>query len=70
MASPLPRWRALAGAGGVVAALAAVAGPLAEHAHHDFAAHALTPVLLGMLAPLLLSLARPLTRLLRALPVP
>ncbi|MDA0565843.1 cytochrome c oxidase assembly protein [Streptomonospora sp. S1-112] len=53
---------------GWLCAGAALLGPLAERAHHDFAAHMAGHVLLGMLAPLLLVLAAPVTLALRALP--
>jgi putative membrane protein len=49
---------------------AALVGPLADQAHHDFAAHMAGHVLLGMLAPVLLVSAAPVTVALRALPVP
>jgi putative membrane protein len=55
-------------AGAVVAATLAIVGPLATAAHHDFAAHAVSHLLLGMLAPLLLCLSAPITLLLRTLP--
>lgn len=55
--------------GGIVLTLLAVVGPLAEHAHVDFRAHMVGHVLLGMLAPLLLVLATPMTLILRTLPV-
>lgn len=64
-----PRRRTLAWLAGSLAAVLAVTGPVAEAAHHDFAAHALGHLLLGMLAPLLLSLGAPLTLALRVLPV-
>ncbi|SIS46296.1 cytochrome c oxidase assembly protein [Salimicrobium flavidum] len=54
---------------GVVCAGSAVIGPLAEQALVDFRAHMVGHLLLGMLAPLLLVLARPVTLLLRTLPV-
>ena len=54
---------------GIVLALLAVVGPLAERAHVDFRAHMVGHVLLGMLAPLLLVLATPMTLILRTLPV-
>lgn len=66
VAWPLPRllsW--LAGWSCVAVALV---GPLADRAHDDFALHAVTHVLAGMLAPLLLVPAAPVTLLLRALP--
>jgi putative membrane protein len=53
---------------GLACASAAVTGPLADRAHHDFAAHMVGHLLLGMAAPLLLVLAAPVTLALRALP--
>ncbi|WP_332689433.1 cytochrome c oxidase assembly protein [Halalkalibacter lacteus] len=50
---------------GVLCAIAAVAGPLAQRAHADFTAHMLVHLLLGMLAPLLMVLAAPMTLVLR-----
>lgn len=47
-----------------------VVGPLAKLAHGNFAAHMLVHLLIGMLAPLLLVLASPMTLLLRSLSVP
>lgn len=55
-------------AGSVVAAVA-VAGPLVAPAATDFVAHMTAHLLLGMLAPLLLVPAAPVTLLLRVLPV-
>jgi putative membrane protein len=54
---------------GVVAAAASVAGPLAAAAHEDFTAHMWTHLLGGMIAPLLLVLAAPVTLALRTLAV-
>lgn len=54
---------------GGIFAISAVAGPLAERAHSDFQFHMLTHLLLGMLAPLLMAAAVPVTLLLRTLPV-
>ncbi|SDJ09303.1 cytochrome c oxidase assembly protein [Salimicrobium halophilum] len=54
---------------GVVCAGISVIGPLANEARIDFRAHMVGHLLLGMLAPLLLVLARPMTLLLRTLPV-
>ncbi|MBY4127341.1 cytochrome c oxidase assembly protein [Rhodococcus fascians] len=54
---------------GVLSVGVALVGPLAERAHHDFAAHMVGHVLLGMLGPLLLVLAAPVTLVLRVLPV-
>lgn len=47
----------------------AVIGPLANRAHIDFTAHMLGHLLLGMLAPLLIVLAAPMTLILRTLHV-
>jgi putative membrane protein len=54
---------------GLVAAAAALSGPIAAAEHRDFAAHMAGHLLLGMTAPLLLVLGAPVTLLLRALPV-
>ena len=54
---------------GVLSASAAVIGPLADLAHTDFRAHMTGHLLLGMLAPLLMVLAAPMTLLLRTLHV-
>lgn len=54
---------------GILCAVAAVSGPLANRAHMDFTAHMLGHLLLGMLAPLLMALAAPMTLFLRALKV-
>ncbi|WP_078378715.1 cytochrome c oxidase assembly protein [Sutcliffiella halmapala] len=54
---------------GVFAAIVAVAGPLAQRSHADFTMHMFSHLLLGMLAPLLMVLATPITLLLRTLPV-
>jgi putative membrane protein len=53
---------------GLVCAAFAVVGPLAERGHADLRAHMVGHVLLGMLAPLLMTLAAPDTLALRALP--
>ncbi|MBT2570833.1 cytochrome c oxidase assembly protein [Planococcus sp. ISL-110] len=45
-------------------------GPLADFAQANFVGHMWTHLLLGMLAPLLLLFAMPMTLLLRSLPVP
>lgn len=63
-----PLRRTVSWIAGWLAAGAALVGPLAEQAHHDFAAHMATHVLLGMVAPLLLVLAAPATLALRVLP--
>ena len=54
---------------GLAAATAAVTGPLAAAAHEDLVAHMVGHLLLGMLAPLLLVRAAPVTLALRALDV-
>lgn len=64
-----PMRRTLAWTLGVLSVGVALVGPLAERAHHDFAAHMAGHVLLGMLGPLLLVLAAPFTLVLRVLPV-
>jgi len=53
---------------GLVTAGATLGGPLAGAAHHDFSAHMAGHLLLGMITPLLLALAAPVTLTLRALP--
>lgn len=52
---------------GVLCAAAAVVGPLANRAHTDFTVHMVGHLLLGMLAPLLIVLAAPMTLLLRTI---
>lgn len=54
---------------GIGCAFAAVAGPLAERAHADFTVHMLGHLLLGMLAPLLMALAAPITLVMRTIKV-
>ncbi|MCR1287414.1 cytochrome c oxidase assembly protein [Shouchella clausii] len=67
---PWPLYRTLIWIAGCFAAYLAVAGPIAEKAHTDFAFHMIGHLLLGMLAPLLMALAAPVTLLVRTLPVP
>ncbi|MDQ0272762.1 cytochrome c oxidase assembly protein [Cytobacillus purgationiresistens] len=55
---------------GVYFAVFSIAGPLAARAHLDFSAHMLAHLLLGMLAPLFMVLAAPMTLILRTLSVP
>lgn len=64
-----PRHRTALWLAGLLAAGAATLGPIAEAGHHDFRAHMVGHLLLGMAAPLLLVRAAPVTLLLRALPV-
>lgn len=66
---PWPVYRYVCWFIGVGSVAAAVIGPLAQRAITDFAAHMTGHLLLGMLAPLLLALASPMTLLLKALPV-
>lgn len=54
---------------GVFLAVAALVGPLARFSHGDFTAHMAGHLLLGMLAPLLIALAAPMTLVLRTLNV-
>ena len=66
-----PRWPALRSAawvGGLGCVVVALDGPLAA-AHGDLYAHMTGHLLLGMVAPLLLVVARPVTLALRSLPV-
>lgn len=63
-----PPWRTACWTAGLGCAAAAVAGPLAAAAHHDFTAHMAGHLLLGMAAPLLLVAGAPVTLALRALP--
>ncbi len=67
--SPWPRRRTACWYLGLLAAAAAVAGPLASAAHSSFTAHMVGHLLLGMIAPLLLVMAAPVSLALRALPV-
>jgi putative membrane protein len=66
---PWPWWRPVLWCAGLVSALLAVVGPLAERSDESFVAHMVGHVLLGMVAPLLLVLSAPVTLALRALPV-
>lgn len=52
---------------GIISVTAALVGPLAEQAHLDFGMHMAVHLLLGMLAPLLIAMSRPMTLLLRTL---
>ncbi len=66
--SPWPVRRTLSWYAGLACAGVATVGPLAEASRSSFTAHMAGHVLLGMLAPLLLVLAAPVSLLLRALP--
>ena len=68
----LRKWpwkRTISFVAGVLFAAAAVVGPLSRQSHVDFTAHMTGHLLLGMLAPLLIALAAPMTLLLRTLNV-
>ncbi|QUW22934.1 cytochrome c oxidase assembly protein [Sporosarcina sp. Marseille-Q4063] len=54
---------------GVLLAASALVGALSRQSHADFTAHMVGHLLLGMLAPLLIALAAPMTLLLRTLNV-
>ncbi|WP_026702882.1 cytochrome c oxidase assembly protein [Salibacterium aidingense] len=55
---------------GCILAFVSTAGPLAQQAHSNFIFHMTGHLLLGMLAPLLMVLAAPMTLIFRTLPVP
>ncbi|MDQ0880433.1 cytochrome c oxidase assembly protein [Peribacillus sp. V2I11] len=55
---------------GTICAASAITGPIANRAHMDFTAHMVDHLLLGMIAPILLVLAAPITLALRTLDVP
>ncbi|QGU07383.1 Cytochrome c oxidase caa3 assembly factor [Corynebacterium occultum] len=67
--SPWPFRRTVLWYAGVVCAGFALVGPVAEAAHSSFTFHMVGHLLLGMVAPLLLVLAGPVSLVLRALPV-
>lgn len=67
---PWPMYRTVYWAFGVFFAIIAVAGPLANRAQVDFTAHMFGHLFMGMLAPLLMALAAPVTLMLRTLSVP
>lgn len=50
---------------GIGIALAAVVGPLANSAHSNFTAHMVSHLLLSMIAPIFMAIAKPMTLLLR-----
>lgn len=64
-----PWFRTVFFVAGVLFASAAVVGPLSRQSHVDFTVHMVGHLLLGMLAPLLIALAAPMTLLLRTLNV-
>lgn len=66
---PWPLYRSLCMAIGMLCAAVSIVGPLAEEAHVSFTAHMFSHLLLGMIAPLFLVVAQPLTLLLRTISV-
>ncbi len=64
-----PHFRTIYWIFGNLCAIISVIGPLASLMHHHFGAHMIGHLLFGMLAPLLMALAAPITLLLRTLPV-
>ncbi|MDX2358323.1 cytochrome c oxidase assembly protein [Dietzia sp. PP-33] len=64
---PWPLHRTAMWIGGLVCLTVSLIGPLAAAARHDFTAHMAGHLLLGMLGPLLLVLAAPVTLTLRTL---
>ena len=65
---PWAGWRTAVWIGGLTCVGVSWAGPLAGAARHDFTAHMATHLLVGMIGPLLLVLAAPVTLALRTLP--
>lgn len=63
-------WRIGSFAAGIALILAAMSAPLSAWAHHDLRGHMVQHLLLGMFAPLALTLGAPGTLLLRNLAVP
>jgi putative membrane protein len=64
-----PLYRSLCMALGMLCATVSIVGPLAKEAHVSFIAHMFSHLLLGMIAPLFLVVAQPLTLLLRTISV-
>ncbi|WP_419954421.1 cytochrome c oxidase assembly protein [Neobacillus niacini] len=64
-----PIYRYMYWVSGVLSAAAALIGPVADRAHENFTAHMVGHLFLGMLAPLLLAHAAPMTLLMRTLSV-
>lgn len=60
-----PIFRTICWTIGLVIALAAVVGPLANSAHSNFSAHMVSHLLLSMVAPISMAIAKPMTLLLR-----
>lgn len=66
---PWSRWRTLSFLAGMSLLAIAMLPSLVQYAHHNLQGHMIQHLLVGMLAPLGLVLAAPLTLLLRTLPV-
>lgn len=64
-----PLWRTALWMLGLTAAASGFVGPLADAAHRSFSGHATAHVVVGMLAPLLLVAAAPVTLALRCLAI-
>jgi putative membrane protein len=64
-----PRWRTVSWVSGLAIIAATLVGPLAETAHRDGVAHMTAHLLAGMLAPLLLVAAAPVTLAFRSFAV-
>lgn len=64
-----PVYRTIFWIAGIFFAIIALVGPIANRAHIDFTYHMIGHLFLGMLSPLLMVLARPITLLVRALNV-
>lgn len=62
-------WRTAGFIGGILLLAVALIPPVMQYAHQDFEGHMMQHLLLGMLAPLGLVLAAPVTLALRSLPV-
>ena len=60
-----PIFRTICWTIGMVIALAVVVGPLANSAHYNFTAHMVSHLLLSMVAPIFMAIAKPVTLLLR-----
>ena len=65
-----PLYRTICWSLGILIAFIAITGPLANRASLDFTAHMISHLLLGMLAPLLMVFAAPITLLLRTVSIP
>lgn len=64
-----PLYRTVFWSLGILLAIISLNGPIASLSHLDFRAHMVSHLLLGMLSPLFMVLAAPMTLLLRTLPV-